>query len=111
MSSSDPSVRQRKPAPPTEQAEQSEQSEQSDSPPTKPKVSKRVNYDEDDDAWSPYIDALRVLTFLFVASCGLSYLVTSGESWFWTMKNPPTYLRADWWKAKIVRPLGIGTDL
>ena len=95
MSDSEPSVRQRKPkgneSVPKDGPEPSE----------KPKKSKRTNYDED-DPWSPYIDVLRVLTFLFMASCGLSYLVTSGESWFWTMKNPPAYLRTDWWKTKIV---------
>lgn len=58
---------------------------------------------DEEDAYSPWVDILRVLTFLFIASCGLSYLISSGESWFWGMKNPPSYLRADWWKSQFVR--------
>ncbi len=46
---------------------------------------------------------LRVLTFLFLASCGLSYLISNGESWFWSMKSPPSYLQVEWWRNKIVR--------
>jgi predicted heme/steroid binding protein len=57
---------------------------------------------DDEDAYSPWLDVLRVLTFLFVASCGLSYLISSGETFFWGMKNPPNYLRKDWWETKIV---------
>lgn len=57
---------------------------------------------EDEDAYSPWVDVLRVITFLFLASCGLSYLISGGETFFWGMKNPPNYLTADWWKLKIV---------
>jgi len=96
MSDSEPPVRRRKPV-----SSEASSSEESDSP-RKPKAPRRSNYDEEDDPWAPYVDALRVLTFLFVASCGLSYLVTSGESWFWSMKNPPSYLRKSWWQTKIV---------
>jgi len=59
---------------------------------------------QDEDAYSPYVDVLRVLTFLFLASCGLSYLISGGETFFWGMKNPPNYLKADWWKTKLVGP-------
>jgi hypothetical protein len=55
-----------------------------------------------EDVYSPWVDILRVLTFLLLASCALSYLVSSGESWFWGMKNPPKYLRAQWWKSQFV---------
>lgn len=66
----------------------------------KPKtVKKRL---EEEDAYSPYVDILRVLTFLFLASCGLSYLISSGETFFWGMKNPPNYLTTNWWKTKLV---------
>lgn len=52
---------------------------------------------------NPWLDVARVLTFLFVVSCGLSYLVSAGESFFWTMKVPPKYLRTEWWRSQIVR--------
>lgn len=56
----------------------------------------------DEDADTPWLDVLRVLSFLFLASCGLSYWISGGESFFWYMKEKPTYLRADWWKAQMV---------
>jgi hypothetical protein len=56
----------------------------------------------DEDAYSPWLDVLRVISFLFVASCALSYWISNGESLFWGMKNKPQYLRTDWWKAQIV---------
>lgn len=58
-----------------------------------------------DDKVSSKLDILRVLTFLFLASCGLSYVISSGESFFWGMKNKPNYLRPEWWKAQLVSPL------
>ncbi|KAK7731814.1 hypothetical protein SLS53_008635 [Cytospora paraplurivora] len=47
---------------------------------------------------NPWVDALRVLSFLLLLSCGLSYLVSGGESFFWTMKVSPKYLRLQTWK-------------
>ncbi|RFU81317.1 cytochrome b5-like heme steroid binding domain-containing [Trichoderma arundinaceum] len=47
----------------------------------------------DEDAYSPWVDVLRVITFLFFASCGLSYWISNGESFFWGMKNKPNYMR------------------
>ncbi len=85
-------VRQRKPAAAAE----------TDEAATKPSPSKPKSRADDEDAYSPWLDVLRVLTFLFIASCGLSYLISSGETWFWGMKNPPGYLRADWWKSQLV---------
>lgn len=86
-----PSVRQRKPEPVLEDE--------------KPRVSKpKKQKTEDDDPYTPWVDILRVLTFLFVASCGLSYLISSGETWFWGMKNPPNYLRSAWWKSHFTGP-------
>lgn len=55
---------------------------------------------EDDN--SSRLDILRVLTFLFVASCGLSYVISSGESLFWGMKDKPYYLQTSWWQSKLV---------
>jgi hypothetical protein len=68
-----------------------------DAPEKKPKEQVEV-----EDAYSPWVDVLRVITFLFVASCGLSYLISGGETWFWGMKNPPNYLQTEWWKAQFV---------
>jgi hypothetical protein len=56
-----------------------------------------------EDAYSPVLDIFRVLTFLFLASCGLSYLVSGGESYTWGLKNPPKYLQKDWWTSQLVR--------
>lgn len=67
------------------------------------KPSRKEQEIEDDDPYTPWVDILRVLTFLFVASCGLSYLISNGETWFWGMQNPPNYLRAAWWKSQWVR--------
>lgn len=58
---------------------------------------------DDEDAYSPWLDVLRVISFLFVASCALSYWISNGESFFWGMRNKPNYLRVDWWKAQWVR--------
>lgn len=57
---------------------------------------------EDDDETSWVIDIFRVLTFLLVASCGVSYLVSGGESYFWGMKNKPNYLQLRYWQTKFV---------
>ncbi|KAM0451274.1 hypothetical protein ACHAPV_005256 [Trichoderma viride] len=59
----------------------------------------------DTDAESPWVDVLRVISFLFVASCALSYWVSNGDSFFWGMKHKPNYLRVDWWKAQMQGPL------
>jgi hypothetical protein len=56
---------------------------------------------EQDEA-SSKLDLFRILTFLFLVSCGLSYVITGGDSWFWGSKNKPNYLRVDWWKARLV---------
>ncbi|POR37858.1 Membrane steroid-binding protein 2 [Tolypocladium paradoxum] len=58
----------------------------------------------DSDDFSPWLDVVRVLSFIFVASCGLSYVISGGETFFWGMTNKPNYLRADWWKAKMSGP-------
>lgn len=63
----------------------------------------RAKTQAEDDAASMRLDILRVLTFLFVASCGLSYVISSGESFFWGMQNKPYYLKPEWWKKKFVR--------
>lgn len=57
---------------------------------------------EEDDDYSPWVDVLRVISFLIFASCALSYLISGGETFTWGMKHPPKYLQADWWKSKFV---------
>ena len=57
----------------------------------------------DEDTSNPWLlDFLRVVTFLFLASSGLSYLISGGETFFWGMTNPPNYMKVDWWKSQLV---------
>ncbi|KHO01860.1 Cytochrome b5 [Metarhizium album ARSEF 1941] len=65
---------------------------------------RRRRYDHDDER-TPWVDVLRVLSFLLVASCGLSYMISGGESFFWGMKNKPPYLRVAWWKSQLAGPI------
>ena len=104
---SDSAVRRRKPAPADkanpaasepESIDSSEEEVVAETKPVTPK--KRIENEDRDSYW---LDGLRVLTFLFIASCGLSYLISSGETFFWGMSNPPNYTKVDWWKAKFVR--------
>lgn len=105
----DSAVRRRKPAPadktesnPAPSEPESVESSEDEITETKPTpLKKRRIQDEDRDSY--WLDGLRVLTFLFFASCGLSYLISSGESFFWGISNPPNYTKIDWWKAKLVR--------
>ncbi|KAI1330569.1 putative heme binding protein [Xylariaceae sp. FL0255] len=66
--------------------------------------SPKQKLNEEDD-YTPWVDILRVLSFLIFASCGLSYLVSNGESFTWGVKHPPKYLQVDWWKAQLRGPL------
>lgn len=63
------------------------------------KVRSRV---EDQDDYTPWLDIVRVVSFLFVVSCGLSYLISNGDSWFWGLKDPPNVLQLSWWKQQYV---------
>ncbi|KIE02661.1 Cytochrome b5, partial [Metarhizium majus ARSEF 297] len=74
----------------------------SSEPEPKPKSRRRL---DDDDEYSPWVDILRVLSFLLVASCGLSYVISGGESLFWGMKDKPQYLRVGWWKSQFAGPI------
>lgn len=91
----EPEVRQRKPEKGTET--------ETTSPPEKQVKKAKSKKDGKVEYENPWLDVARVLTFLFVVSCGLSYLVSAGESFFWTMKVPPKYLRTEWWKSQLVR--------
>ncbi|OAA63033.1 heme/steroid binding domain protein [Cordyceps fumosorosea ARSEF 2679] len=77
---------------------------------TKQSTKRRTTDEEDYDSSSLRLDILRVLTFLFVASCGLSYVISSGESFFWGMQNKPNYLKPEWWKAKFAGPIYLTPD-
>ncbi|RWA03875.1 hypothetical protein EKO27_g11230 [Xylaria grammica] len=61
--------------------------------------------DDEDDAYSPWVDILRVISFLIFASFALSYLISGGETFTWGMKHPPKYLQTEWWKAKFRGPI------
>jgi predicted heme/steroid binding protein len=72
----------------------------------KPQSKTRSSADVDaEEAYSPWVDVLRVLTFLILASCGLSYAVTSGKSLVWGGFQPPDYLKPSWWKLQLQGPL------
>ncbi|TEA21012.1 Membrane steroid-binding protein 2 [Colletotrichum sidae] len=71
----------------------------------KSKKSKRSKDDDYSDEYSPWVDILRVLSFLALASCALSYLISNGESFFWGFQDKPWYLKVDYWKAKFNGPL------
>jgi hypothetical protein len=60
---------------------------------------------KDDDDYKPWLDILRVLTFVILASAGISYLVSNGQSFTWGFKHSPKYLTVDYWKAQFVRLL------
>ncbi|KAI1855196.1 hypothetical protein JX266_000061 [Neoarthrinium moseri] len=62
---------------------------------------------ESEDEYSPWLDIARVLTFLLVASAGLSYLISGGDSFTWGLKHPPKYLRRTWWEEQFKSPLSI----
>ena len=70
----------------------------------KPRKTKARSREEEEDRYTPWVDALRVLTFLVIASFALSYLVSSGESFTWGLQHTPRYLRLSWWKSHFVRP-------
>ncbi|KAH9907956.1 cytochrome b5 [Xylariomycetidae sp. FL2044] len=74
----------------------------SSSPKPKPTPKGRVN---DEDGYSPWLDVLRVLSFLALASCGLSYLISGGESFTWGVRQYPKYMQVDWWKEQLKGPL------
>lgn len=93
----EPTVRQRKPEKDTTDTDETETQTSHKTTKSNKKDGKgKVEYE------NPWIDVARVLTFLLVVSCGLSYLVSAGESFFWTMKVPPKYLRTEWWRSQLV---------
>ena len=109
MADTEASVRRRKPEPESSIPKPVEVETDDDKPepqePKKPKKKSTKNRLDDDESYSTssfVLDFFRVVTFLFLASGGLSYLVSSGETFFWGMSNPPKYLRSDWWAQQLV---------
>ncbi|TWU78841.1 hypothetical protein ED733_007485 [Metarhizium rileyi] len=101
----DAELRQRKTAPASDDAPKPSEPDSPDSPESKPKPRRRSVGDDDDEEYTPWLDILRVLSFLLIASCGLSYVISGGESFFWGMTNKPYYLRVDWWKYQLSGPV------
>ncbi|KAL2128919.1 hypothetical protein VTI74DRAFT_8480 [Chaetomium olivicolor] len=112
MAESD-TIRRRKPDPtaskPSAQPEPAESDSEKKRPsPAKQKKKTPQDHLDDDDAYSSTalaLDILRVLVFLFLASCGVSYLISNGETFFWGMSHPPKYLKVDWWKKQFRGPI------
>ncbi|KAJ9149843.1 Cytochrome b5 [Pleurostoma richardsiae] len=92
MPESEPTARQRKPASVAEK-------------PTEPRRRPPRDKIEAEDGYNTYVDIFRVLAFLVLASCGLSYLVSNGDWLFWGIRNPPKYVQLDFWKAYFRGPL------
>ncbi|KAK3990746.1 membrane-associated progesterone-binding protein 4 [Cladorrhinum sp. PSN332] len=113
MASTDATVRRRKPEPEDNNSKPVTSSESepidSDNEKKKAKKSKRKKSKLEDveeyDRFDMILDIARVVSFLFLVSCGLSYLISGGESFFWGMSDPPNYLKASWWKSKLSGPL------
>ncbi|KAL7623907.1 hypothetical protein AAE478_005464 [Parahypoxylon ruwenzoriense] len=84
--------------------ELSDTAEDSDSPQApkrRPSTKERLT---DEDDYSPWVDVLRVISFLVVASLALSYLISGGESFTWGLKHKPRYLQLEWWKVQLQAP-------
>lgn len=111
MATIDSSLRRRKPEPkqPKHEREQEEYEKamrkEGRKPVRKTTAKDRLANDDTYSLGTLILDIFRVLTFLFLASCGLSYLISSGETFFWGMSNPPKYVKLHWWKKQFVRPL------
>ncbi|KAI1496408.1 putative heme binding protein [Biscogniauxia marginata] len=87
----------------TSEAEEIEQKSKELSSKAKPTPKQRVH--DEDDSYSPWLDVLRVLSFLALASCGLSYLISGGESFTWGLRHTPKYVQLEWWKSQLRGPL------
>ncbi|KAL5593962.1 uncharacterized protein BROUX77_007309 [Berkeleyomyces rouxiae] len=65
----------------------------------------RIN-DEDKVSGSTIVlDIFRVLTFLLLASCGLSYVTSGGKSMFWSTQARPKYLKLNYWQSRLSGPI------
>ncbi|KKA27836.1 hypothetical protein TD95_003900 [Thielaviopsis punctulata] len=96
---SESNLRQRKPV--------ASPSSDSDSVPLleKKTVQQRIKDEDATTTSSLIVDGLRILTFLILASCTLSYLTSGGRSMFWTAHTVPRYLTVKYWKAQFAAPI------
>ncbi|KAI0163289.1 hypothetical protein BJ166DRAFT_291033 [Pestalotiopsis sp. NC0098] len=69
----------------------------------RPKPTPKARVRNDDETYSPWLDVLRVLSFLALAGFALTYLVSNGTVAL--PKNPPKYLRKEWWTEQFKTPL------
>jgi hypothetical protein len=100
----EPTLRQRKPQPKNET--ESGVSHPS-TPPKKGKKRSSAKVDEEDpwDGYSPYLDVVRVISFIIVASMGLSYVISGGESFWWGHKNKPNWMTQRFYRDLILGPV------
>ncbi|KAI8671024.1 Cytochrome b5 heme-binding domain-containing protein [Fusarium keratoplasticum] len=101
-------LRHRKPhheEPKPEQDQEETSESESENEGGKTRSSKEIDEEDPWDGYTPYVDVLRVITFLLLASCGLSYVISGGKSWFWGMKNKPDYLTVKYYKELITGPV------
>ncbi|CAJ2511783.1 Uu.00g074080.m01.CDS01 [Anthostomella pinea] len=84
---------------------EAEEIERNTSSAPKPRPSPKQRLDDEDEAYSPWVDILRVLSFLAVASCALSYLISGGESYMWGVRHTPRYMQVEWWKSQLRGPI------
>lgn len=70
----------------------------------RPKPTPKARVKNDDEEYSPWVDVLRVLTFLVLAGVGLSYLISSGTTFGLDKlaKHPPKYFQKAWWEEQFV---------
>jgi hypothetical protein len=73
----------------------------------KPKTEEDLEKEE--TGYTPWVDILRVITFIVFASCGLSYVITSGKSFVWGGVARPDVLRLDWWQQQLVSRFFLAT--
>lgn len=73
-----------------------------DPPDSKEKIISKETLQKEDGTGIPYLDILRTLVFVLLASSALSYFVTR-ESFFWGVKRPQ-WSRIDVIKTYIVCP-------
>ncbi|KAF7541235.1 hypothetical protein G7054_g767 [Neopestalotiopsis clavispora] len=73
----------------------------------RPKPTPKARVKNDDEEYSPWVDVLRVLTFLVLAGVGLSYLISSGTTFGLDKlaKHPPKYFQKAWWEEQFKTPL------
>ncbi|KAL2160770.1 hypothetical protein VTH06DRAFT_967 [Thermothelomyces fergusii] len=109
-------ARRRKPAPNTTTPPDSDTAESHDEnlkqqpAVSKKKKSAQERLDEDESSSSTILDIFRLLTLLILAYCGLSYLISYGETYSLGLPNAPKYFKVDWWKRQLRGPIYLTLD-